>query len=147
MSALAEAARTFIGAKFRHRGRSPKMMDCVGLGLLAYEKCGVTLPDYRLYQPDPIKHGPNLTEYVKRALGDPVAVEPVKYSDMQDGDVVVIRYVHEPHHVAIVGQHPLGYLSLIHAHGLYGRVLEQGMPPGVALDHGAVITHVFRRPV
>lgn len=147
MSKLADAARRFIGAKFRHRGRSPKMMDCVGLGLLAYKECGVELPDYRHYQPDPIRHGPNLTEYVKRALGEPVAVEPVKYSDMQDGDVVVIRYVHEPHHVAIVGTHPLGYLSLIHAHGLYGRVLEQGMPAGIALDRGAIITHVFRKPV
>lgn len=147
MSRLADAARSFIGAKFRHRGRSPKMMDCVGLGLLAYEKCGVTLPDYRLYQPDPARQGPNLIDYVKRAMGEPIATEPVKYEDIQDGDLVVIRYVHEPHHVAIVGTHPLGHLSLIHAHGLYGRVLEQGMPPGVPLEKGAVITHLFRKPV
>lgn len=147
MSRLADAARTFIGAKFRHRGRSPKMMDCVGLGLLAYQKCGVELPDHRHYQPDPARHGPGLLEYVERALGKPIATEPVPYSMIQDGDVVVIRYVHEPHHVAIVGTHPLGYLSLIHAHGLYGRVLEQGMPPDVPLDHGAVITHLFRKPV
>lgn len=147
MSRLADAARSFIGAKFSHRGRLPKKMDCVGLGILSYQKCGVDLPDHRLYQPDPTMHGPGLTEYVKRALGEPIALAPVKYEDMQDGDVVVIKYVHEPHHVAIVGRHPLGYLSLIHAHGLYGVVLEQGMPPGVPLDHGAKITHVFRRPV
>lgn len=147
MSALADAARSFIGARFRHRGRSASMMDCVGLVVLAYQKLGVELKDYRLYPPDPAMHGPSLTDHVKRGLGEPLAVEPVKYSDMQDGDVIVIRYVHEPHHVAIVGNHPLGYLSLISADGLYRRVLEQGMPPGVPLDHGAVITHVFRRPV
>jgi cell wall-associated NlpC family hydrolase len=147
MSALADSARKFIGAKFRHRGRSPKLMDCVGLVLLAYKELGVELKDYRLYPADPVRHGPNLTDHVRQALGDPVAVEPVKYADMQDGDVLVIRYVHEPHHVAVVGTHPLGYLTLIHAHGLYGRVLEQGLPPDIPLDHGAVITHVFRRPV
>jgi cell wall-associated NlpC family hydrolase len=147
MSRLADSARKFIGAKFRHRGRSPSKMDCVGLGLLAYKDCGVELPDYRHYQPDPARHGPGLLEYVKAALGDPIATEPVRYSDIQDGDIVVIRYVHEPHHVAVVGTHPLGYLSLIHAHGLYGFVLEQGMPPNIPLDGGAVITHVFRKPV
>lgn len=144
---LSEAARKFIGAKFRHRGRSSTRLDCVGLVVAAYKECGVALEDYLLYPADPVKHGPKLTDYVVRALGQPLAIEPVKYSDIQENDVLVIRYRHEPHHVAIVGSHPLGYLSLIHAHGLYGKVLEQGMPPGVPLDHGAVITHVFRRPV
>lgn len=144
---LSDAARKFIGAKFRHRGRTPKLLDCAGLVWIAYKECGVSLNDYTLYPADPVRHGNKLTDFVRKDLGDPVAVEPVKYSDIQEDDVLVIRYRHEPHHLAVVGRHPLGYLSLIHAHGLYGKVLEQGMPPGVQLDQGAVITHVFRRPV
>lgn len=147
MSALAESARKYLGVKFRHRGRSAHALDCAGLVRVSYADLGVELEDYTLYSPEPARHGPKLTDYMIRALGQPIATEPVPYSSMQDGDVVVIRYEREPHHVAIVGTHPLGYLSLVHAHGLHGRVLEQGMPPKVKLESNGAITHLFRRTV
>jgi len=147
MSRLADAARKYMGVRFRHRGRSPQALDCVGLAWLAYKDCGEELPDYRLYGAEPARHGPRLTEAMKVALGEPIAVEPVDHSILRDGDVVVIRYEHEPHHVAVIGTHPLGYPSLIHAHGVYKRVLEQGLPPGLKMEKGGAITHVFRRPV
>lgn len=142
---LSAAARKYIGVKFKHQGRKEHGLDCAGLVWIAYRDLGVTLSDFRKYPPDPVRHGSKLTDYVIKELGEPFAVEPVRYEDIKENDVIVIRYRHEPHHMAVVGRHPLGYLSLIHAHGLYGKVIEQGMPPGVPLDQGAVITHVFRR--
>lgn len=135
MSALADSARQFIGKPFRHRGRGPRYYDCAGLVWAAYKALGVTLPDFLLYGREPYKDG--LLSHVQAALGAPV-------SGMQDGDVVLIRYNVNPHHVAIVGTKSYGSveaLTLIHAEGGIGRVIEQRLTPDVK------ITHVFRRPV
>lgn len=135
MSALADSARQFIGKPFRHRGRGPRYFDCAGLVWAAYKALGVTLPDFLLYGREPYKDG--LLSHVQAALGAPV-------SGVQDGDVVLIRYAVNPHHVAIVGTKSYGSvdaLTLIHAEGGIGRVIEQRLTPDVK------ITHVFRRPV
>jgi hypothetical protein len=136
MSALADSARQFIGVKFRHRGRSRTGLDCVGLVVAAYSALGVTLPDFRLYGREPFRDG--LLRHTEAAMGAPVSDGP------RDGDVVVIRYNVNPHHVAIVGTKSYGSveaLTLIHAEGGIGRVIEQRLTPDVK------ITHVFRRPV
>lgn len=143
MSALADAARGFIGVPFRHRGRSRIGVDCVGLALLAYKDCGIELPDYRLYGREPHRDG--LVQRVTYALGDPVATAPVKRSLLQDGDVVLIRYEVQPHHAAVVGLRSYGgaeALTLIHAEGVHGAVLEQRLTDDVI----SRITHVFRKP-
>lgn len=135
MSDLADSARQFIGKPFRHRGRGPRYYDCAGLVWAAYKALGVTLPDFLLYGREPYKDG--LLTHVQAALGAPV-------SGLQDGDVVLIRYNVNPHHVAIVGTRAYGAveaLTLIHAEGGIGRVIEQRLTPDVK------ITHVFRRPV
>lgn len=137
MSALADAARKYIGVRFRHRGRDRKGIDCAGLVWAAYNDLGVTLPDFRLYGREPHRDG--LTTHVRNALGDPV-------DGLQDGDVLVIRFEREPHHVAVAGSHDYAgtmALTMIHACGWNGRVLEQRLTPDVV----SRITHVFRRPV
>lgn len=144
MSALADAGRGYIGTPFRHRGRSRLGVDCVGLGVLAYADCGVTVPDFRLYGREPHRDG--LVARMALALGEPVAVAPVAVAGLADGDVVVMRFSVQPHHVGIVGERDYGgvlALTLIHADGEVGRVHEQRLTP----DMAARITHVFRRPV
>lgn len=143
MSALADAARGFIGVPFRHRGRSRVGVDCVGLALLAYRDCGVSLPDYRLYGREPHRDG--LVQRVTTALGPPVMTAPVNRSAIEDGDVVLIRYEVQPHHAAVVGVRCYGdteALTLIHAEGVHGAVLEQRLTDDVI----SRITHVFRKP-
>ena len=138
MSRLADAARTFDGVRFRHRGRSSRGLDCAGLVVVSYASLGVTLPDFRLYGPEPFRDG--LVARATEALGPPVAGPPA------DGCVVLLRFLKNPHHVAIVGERDYGdqrTLTLIHACGTAGRVLEQRLTPDVA----ARITHVFWRPV
>ena len=90
MSSLVDAARKYLGVKFRHRGRSPRALDCAGLPWLAYKDLGVDLPDFRLYGPEP--HNDGLITHITAALGDPVAVAPVCESDLRAGDIAVIRF-------------------------------------------------------
>ncbi len=146
MGKLADAARGYIGVKWRHRGRTRNGLDCAGLGVLAYHDCGIDLPDYTLYGREP--HNDGLIKYLTAALGEPVyeattaALEP----HLQEGDVIVQRFDKEPHHVAIVSEVMYGdvhALNVIHAEGHAGRVLEQ------RLDEAGIrrITHVFRRAV
>lgn len=140
MGMLADAARAYLDVKWRHRGRSCHGLDCAGLGILAYRDCGVELPDYLLYGREP--HNDGLIKYLTAALGDPLP----EGTKPQDDDVIVMRFVKEPHHIAIVGEVYYGNtpaLNVVHAHGYNGRVLEQRLTP----DMLERITHVFRKGV
>lgn len=77
------------------------------------------------------------------ALGEPVAIAPVKERQLQIADIVLMRFEVEPHHVAIVADYIFGGFSLIHADGHTGKVVEQRLAPDMAKR----ITHVFRRPL
>lgn len=143
MSAIVTSARKYLNVPFRHRGRSERYLDCAGLAWIAYRDCGVELPDYRLYSSEPSAHGPGLTHYIEAAIGSPVKVAPVRSRDLMAGDVVILRFVKEPHHVGIIGDYKFGGHTLIHADGHTGRVIETRLPDDVIKR----ITHVFRRPV
>ena len=142
MTPLVSAARSYMGTRFRHRGRNRKGIDCAGLIWATYLDCGVTLPDYRLYGEEPEDDG--LVTHIVAALGEPVLVAPVREQDLQVGDVLVLRYEVEPHHVALVTPYPFpGALAVIHADGHNKKVIEHRLSP----DMVRRITHVFRRPV
>lgn len=138
---LSQAARRYVGVRFRHRGRSKRALDCAGLGVISYADCGVELPDFRLYSEEP--HDDDLIAKITLALGPPVAVYPVHRHRLRVDDVIVQRFEQEPHHVAILGSYVLSGLSMIHADGMAGHVVEHYLSD----DHVARITHVFRRPV
>lgn len=144
MGKLVDAARVYIGVKWRHRGRSMHGLDCAGLGVLAYRDCGVEVPDFTLYGREP--HDDGLIKYLTAALGSPVyeAKTAALAPHLQDGDVIVQCFDKQPHHVAIVAEVMYGTtpaLNVVHADGRAGRVLE------VRLDEAAIarITHVFRK--
>jgi cell wall-associated NlpC family hydrolase len=142
MSRLVEAARRYKGTRFRHRGRSSSFVDCAGLGWRIYHDCGVDLPDFRLYGPEP--HNDGLVQHMTVAFGAPVHVAPVRFCDLQLGDVVVMRFQTEPHHVGMIADYVKpGHLSLIDADGMEGKVVERRLSE----KYLARITHVFRKPV
>lgn len=133
MNPLVVAARRYHGVRFVHRGRLPHKLDCVGLVWRSYRDCGVALEDFRLYGREPDMR---LWDAVmERNLGPPV-------TGLQVGDVVSMKTLLNPHHVAIVGDHPEG-LSLIHASGEEGRVVEHRIND----KYRARIVNVYRRPV
>jgi cell wall-associated NlpC family hydrolase len=133
VSALVDAARRYLGAPFRHCGRGPAKFDCVGLVWRAYVDCGVTLPCPNDYGREP--HAERFKAAIAAALGPVV-------SEVRVGDVVTLRTLRHPHHVAIVGDYPHG-LSLIHASGEHGRVVEHRLSP----EYQARIASIHRRPV
>lgn len=135
MSRLVRAARRYLGVPFRHRGRLPHKLDCVGLVWRAYLDCGVVLPDERTYGREPHIH--RFRAAIESALGAPVNRE-----DMRPGDVVTMKTQKHEHHLAIVTDHPEG-LGLIHASGEHGCVVEHRLSP----EYMQRIVNVYRRPV
>ena len=141
---LVAAARRYTGVPFRHRGRSNRGLDCAGLVWIAYRDCGLELPDNARYGREPHRDG--LVTHCRVALGEEIATPPVNSARLEPGDVLVMRFEFEPHHMAIVTRHPLGHLAILHADGDRGQlscVLEHGL----SADMVSRITHVFRRPV
>ena len=129
-----QAARRYIGVRFVHRGRLPHKLDCVGLVWRAFKDAGVELPCPSDYGREP--HLPRFMATIEQALGVAVKGPP------QPGDVVTLRTAQHPHHLAIVGDYP-GALSLIHASGEHGRVVEHRLSP----DYLARIVTIHRRAV
>lgn len=111
---LVVAARSYIGTPFRHMGRTPAALDCIGLGKLAYLDCGIDLAVPRYYGREPFRD--NMMQALRAALGEPFAEGPAaRTADLQPADVGVFRFRDEPHHVALIGDAPYGGLTLIHA--------------------------------
>lgn len=115
------AARAFKGARWRHRGRKPWAIDCLGLIVLAGAASGCpNSHDEPHYGREPIDG--LLHEGCMRRWG---AALPV--TDARPGDIAEIRWGKcEPSHLAIVGDRPGGGLTLIHAHSIQG-VIEATM--------------------
>lgn len=136
MSRLADQARTYIGTPFKHRGRTVRGLDCAGLIVKAYADLGVEIGDLPNYGRTPFRDG--LMQHV-RSQADEVPV-----SDMQDGDIAVMVFAKDPHHLAIIANDVFGGLSLIHADGSVhvSRVVETRLTD----DKRKQIFAVFRRP-
>lgn len=132
------SARSYAGVKFRHRGRSRLGVDCAGLAWCAAKDAGLVLPDFRLYGREP--HAGKLIATLEEAIGPAVLVAPVARTDLRIGDVLVVRYRVEPHHIGIATDYRLGGLGVIHSDGHNGKVVEHRL----ADDMIQRITHVFR---
>lgn len=117
---LVDACRKYLGTPFLHHGRCIKNgVDCGGMIICALRDLGYDPPDMTVYGREPARDG--LREYLIRAIGEPVAKE-----EAIPGDVALIKFVHLPHHVAIVGDYKPSdkHLSLIHSYGEVGKVVE-----------------------
>ena len=102
-------ARSFIGTKWRHRGRGPNGIDCIGLAVIAVQHAGFFANDRTNYGRWPWKDG--LKEELKKHCGD-----PVKY--WKPGDIALMRWenMQAPAHVGIIANYEFGGLSIIHSY-------------------------------
>lgn len=114
--ALIAFARSLIGTKFRHMGRSLRSVDCAGLILLALQSLGRRVVDLPAYGRTP--HLDGLREAVRANLGQSVT------DGIRAGDVLLMRMNVEPTHVALVADHPQVGLTLIHTDAIIGQVVE-----------------------
>lgn len=111
------AARSLVGVPFKHRGRSERGIDCLGVVAYALRAVGREPADERLYERNPSADAPRLRASLVAHFGEPVAA-------LMPGCVVSMQWHGLENHVAVVGKYPTGGLSLIHATAADGRVIE-----------------------
>jgi len=138
-----EAARSFLGVRWQHQGRSEQGIDCVGLLVVPACRLGLLRPedDVTNYprQPD----GEELSALLHR-----YCVRLARWQDAQPGDVLAIKYADQPQHVAIVTR---AYDSrwgayIIHAFGnteTGGKVVEHRVDNRWLHSHMARIHAAF----
>lgn len=101
-----EFARSMLDVRWRHRGRTCRNVDCVGLVVLALRHAGIVAEDRQFYGREPKED--RLREELRRQFGSPAAAPAV-------GHVALFRGKVYPLHVGILGNYRFGGLSLIHA--------------------------------
>lgn len=122
MTALVNAARSFLGATWAHQGRRPDRMDCIGLLVLSMAATGRVLRDRTDYGMTP--HHRKLRKELVDQIGNPVDFP-------RPGDIVTLKWSGEERHIAIVTDHPEG-LGLIHC---------WRNAPGAPAGGGKVVEH------
>jgi NlpC/P60 family putative phage cell wall peptidase len=117
--ALVAEARRWLGTPFRHQGRiRGEGVDCIGLVLEPARALGLT--DYRPAAYARLPDAGTMREELVRHL------IKVARSDMRPGDVLLLAAPLSPSHLALVGELG-GALTMIHASGPIGRVVEHGI--------------------
>lgn len=136
---LESTARQFLGTPFLHQGRDPAVgIDCIGLIVCCFRVLGWPHErhDNPTYGKQPCRG--MLQQHLQAAFGDPLPAHQA-----QPGDILAMRWHREPNHVAIVGLHEQGGLSIIHTSANLGRVVEHGLRgPWVRR-----VVHVYRPEV
>lgn len=109
------AARAWLGTPFRHQGRlRGRGCDCAGLLIGVAHDLGLSDFDFTAYGHLP--HADTL-----RRLCD-AHMRPIPIADARPGDVLLMRWVDEPQHLAIVTD-----IGVIHAYASARKVTEHGM--------------------
>ncbi len=108
------AARALVGVPYRHQGRTPRGLDCLGLLVLAASRCGIF----------PLQAG--RTDYGRAPL-DELLAGLADYCDQVEGDepgtILAIRWPGDRRagHVAICAG-----ATMIHSYSNCRRVVEHG---------------------
>lgn len=132
-TAFIAAARSYLGVRFKHQGRSRRGLDCIGLCIVSMRDVGRQPWDSPAYGTTPATQG--LREGLVRNLGD-----PVPKVTMREGDIALMAFVGEPSHVGIVTEYPLGGFALLHTFAQVRKVVEHRMDAAWL----GYITEVFR---
>ncbi len=123
---IVNAARSFIGVKFHHQGRSAVTgVDCLGLLVLVAEVCQLKFEGGTANEHDETDYGHNPdTTRLKGALDR--LLSPVPIEQMQAGDVILCTLDHRPQHLAILADYAAaeGELAMIHAYAPLRKVVE-----------------------
>ncbi len=112
---LVAEARSWLGVRWLHQGRSREGVDCVGLPIVCVQKLrgmDVALPDYRRASTDD-----TMVQMCRQYL------QPIALADMRPGDVIVLGFERQ-RHMAMLGDYPGGGLSMIHAYLPNRKVVE-----------------------
>ncbi len=131
---IIDAARGWLGTKWRHQGRSKIGIDCVGLVIKVAEELNY---DVQMDRTDYIRRstGIDFVNHFKKHLVEKRIIE------VEAGDILVFRETAFPYHSAIVGQNTFG-LTIIHAFAPRRKVVEEQYTD----DWKRKVTHCFALP-
>ena len=107
---LVAFARTLIGTRWEHRGRTPCLaLDCAGVPICVARKFGIfppafDVPDYTM-TPDG-----RMMQWCEKHMGSKV---PKRL--LVPGLMIVMQIVDQPQHIGVTGDYKDGGLSIIHA--------------------------------
>ncbi|TSD86026.1 hypothetical protein FFK22_024725 [Mycobacterium sp. KBS0706] len=130
---LVDAARCYLGVKWRHIGRSRFGIDCVGLALLAARDMGHAVEDVAEYRRG--AHGYDVVREIA------ARTQPASLAELREDLIILFRDGIYPCHCGILGTNAQGAWSLVHAHAKAGKVVED---PYAAW--AAKATHAFALP-
>ena len=115
-----ELARTYIGTPWKHKGRSHRGIDCIGVPYMVGKELGLHSYD------DSIDYGRVAKSYdFMRAIA-PFGVRVKDLKDIQDADILVMRIPIFPQHVVMashIGNRP----TIIHASVDARKVVEEDL--------------------
>lgn len=112
---IVRVARTYIGVRYRHQGRTREGVDCIGLPALVCRDLGMVGYDASAYAK--VSEGSEMLDFCASNL------RTVCRADLAPGDILVQTNGHA-RHMAIVADYPQGGLSIIHAWITNKRVVE-----------------------
>ena len=114
-AAVVAQARSYLGVRWHHQGRSRAGIDCIGLVIRVARDLGLSSYDITGYGRVP--DGKTLRFTMHQQL-QPLQREPLP------GDVLLFAFERNPLHTAIVTDQPGGGLGMIHAYANMRRVVE-----------------------
>jgi hypothetical protein len=112
---VVRVARSFLGVKYRHQGRSREGVDCIGLPVCVRAELGLSAMDEAGYAKRSASS--EMLAYCRAHMVE------VDRSAIKPGDLL-IQATGDLRHMAIVGDYPGGGLSIIHAHLPNKKVVE-----------------------
>jgi cell wall-associated NlpC family hydrolase len=120
-------ARALLGVAWKHKGRTERGLDCLGLIWLALVRALAVSRQAALIKPrndyGRTPFNGHLRAGLIEWLGPPIKTAP------KPGDIITMVWTGDEHHVAIVVPHPFHGLGLIHADNTAAggpRVVEHG---------------------
>jgi cell wall-associated NlpC family hydrolase len=108
-------ARSWIGTRWVHQGRSPQGVDCAGLVVLVGQRLGLPVEDMLGYRRSP--DGVLFRQHIfKQTTFEP---QP------RPGSIGLFREAKFPTHTGIFAMDEDGFLTLIHGYMPHGKVVEE----------------------
>lgn len=136
-TAFVEAARSLSGTPYHDHARAPGVgVDCIGVPIVACWISGLKPSTFDVQgysmQPDGTLLA-RCDEHMARVTKD----------EMQLGDILVVRWGKDPHHVGVLGERR-GRLTIIHAENWrHRKVMEHALVFG---DNAMRFVAAFRLP-
>ena len=120
--AIIEAARRYVGVRFRHQGRSAQGVDCLGLLVCVSHDLGLAWSDALMekMQENNYSHFPD-EAYLRDSIA--LFLRPSQHGLPQAGEVALMRIAGRTQHLGIIAMQA-GITTLIHAYAPARRVVE-----------------------